>query len=178
MNRKENTLNIITASLFAALIMVFTAYVKVNTGINNGYLHFGDSMIYLASCFLPIQYAAGAAALGGALADILAGAAVWAPATAAIKAFNALVFVLIRQMHENPIKVLTVSSVIAAIVSGIVTVFGYLLAETLMYGFAPACLSVPFSIIQAVGSTVIFYVTALALDCAKFKKKIKRSDHR
>lgn len=174
MNRKENTLNLVTASLFAALIMIFTAYVKVNTGINDGYLHFGDSMIYLASCFLPIPYALGAAALGGALADILAGAAVWAPATAVIKAFNALVFALIYQKRKNSFKLLTVPSAIAAALSGIITVFGYLLAESVMYGFAPACLSVPFSIIQAVGSAIIFYVTAFALDCAKFKKKIKR----
>lgn len=46
--------NLILSALFAALIVVMTAYIKFNTGINNGYLHFGDSMIYLASCILPL----------------------------------------------------------------------------------------------------------------------------
>ena len=38
-------LNLVKAAVFAALIAVMTAYIKFNTGINDGYLHFGDSMI-------------------------------------------------------------------------------------------------------------------------------------
>ena len=50
-------LNLVKAAVFAALIAVMTAYIKFNTGINDGYLHFGDSMIYLAACILPLPYA-------------------------------------------------------------------------------------------------------------------------
>lgn len=44
-------LNLVKAAVFAALIAVMTAYIKFNTGINDGYLHFGDSMIYLPHVF-------------------------------------------------------------------------------------------------------------------------------
>ena len=84
----------VTAALCAALIAVMTAFVKFNTGINDGFLHFGDSMVYLTACILPLPYAMVAAAIGGALADILAGAAVWAPFTAVIKALNTVPFAL------------------------------------------------------------------------------------
>lgn len=60
-------LNLVKAAVFAALIAVMTAYIKFNTGINDGYLHFGDSMIYLAACILPLPYAMAAAAIGGFL---------------------------------------------------------------------------------------------------------------
>lgn len=39
-------------ALFAALTAVATAFIKINTSINEGYLHFGDSVIYLAACIL------------------------------------------------------------------------------------------------------------------------------
>ena len=137
-------LNLVKAAVFAALIAVMTAYIKFNTGINDGYLHFGDSMIYLAACILPLPYAMAAAAIGGFCADILAGAAAWAPFTAIIKALNVLPFAL----------------------------FGYLLAEGLLYSFPTALTSVPFSIIQAVGSAIIYYIAAPALDKVKFKTKL------
>lgn len=60
MNTKSKSmtalLNLVKAAVFAALIAVMTAYIKFNTGINDGYLHFGDSMIYLAACILPLPY--------------------------------------------------------------------------------------------------------------------------
>ena len=94
MNTKSKSmtalLNLVKAAVFAALIAVMTAYIKFNTGINDGYLHFGDSMIYLAACILPLPYAMAAAAIGGFCADILAGAAAWAPFTAIIKALSNL----------------------------------------------------------------------------------------
>lgn len=94
-------LNLVKAAVFAALIAVMTAYIKFNTGINDGYLHFGDSMIYLAACILPLPYAMAAAAIGGFCADILAGAAAWAPFTAIIKALNALPFALVYTCHAT-----------------------------------------------------------------------------
>ena len=63
-NSTKQLINLVTAALFAALIAVMTAYVSFKTGINDGYLHFGDSMIYIAACVLPLPYACAAAAVG------------------------------------------------------------------------------------------------------------------
>ena len=171
---KSNTRNLVLASLFAAIIMIFTSCVKVNTGINEGYLHFGDSMIYLAACLLPTPYAMGAAAVGGALADIMAGSPVWAPITAIIKALNALPFALIylTPFVKNKQKILCVPTVLMTIVSGLITIFGYLIAETIMFTFESACASALIGIVQATGSAVIFCIAAAALDCAKFKTRL------
>ena len=55
----------------AALITIMTAYIcHVPIGVNGGYLHFGDSLIYLAAVLLPRPYALAAAAIGGGMADM------------------------------------------------------------------------------------------------------------
>lgn len=165
---------IVTTALCAAIIAVMTAFVKFNTGINDGYLHFGDSMIYLSACILPLPYAMIAAAIGGGLADILAGAAVWAPFTAVIKALNAVPFALMYTLKvtKKPNKILNKATAGMPVVSGLITVFGYLIAEGILYTFPSAWTSVPFSIIQAVGSAIIYYIVAVALDKMSFKSKI------
>ena len=43
--KKISVKQITLAALFAALVTVATTVVKIPTGINDGYLHFGDSMI-------------------------------------------------------------------------------------------------------------------------------------
>lgn len=168
---------IVIAALFAAIIAVMTAFIKFNTGINNGYLHFGDSMIYIASCVLPLPYAMLAAAIGGGVADILAGAVVWAPFTAIIKALNAVPFALLYTLKatKSPYRLLNKTTSIMPVVSGLITIFGYLLAEGLLYTFPTAWTSVPFSIIQAIGSAIIYYIFAAALDKIKFKERIYKS---
>ena len=71
--------------LMAALITIMTAYIcHVPVGMNGGYLHFGDSLIYLAAVLLPRPSALAAAAIGGGMADLRT-APMWAPATIIIK---------------------------------------------------------------------------------------------
>ena len=162
--KKQSVKKITFTALFAALIAVMTAFIKMPTGINEGYLHFGDSMIYLAGCLL------------GALADILAGAAVWAPATAIIKALNAVPFIVASHFYfknKGKQKIVNWYTVPMVIVSGLITIFGYLLAEGLMYSFPSAWTSVPFSIIQAVGSAIVFIILGCALDAVKIQKLMK-----
>ena len=66
------TIRIVTTGIFAAMITVMTAYIcHIPYGANGGYIHFGDTMIYLAAVFLPRPYALAAAAIGGGIADLL-----------------------------------------------------------------------------------------------------------
>ena len=65
MKNKDLRLLTLTA-MFAALIMLVTAYIMhIPTGFNNGYIHLGDTMIYIAAAMLPTPYAFVAAAMGG-----------------------------------------------------------------------------------------------------------------
>ena len=173
--KNKKVIKICFTGLMAAIIAVFTAFVKMPTGINDGYLHFGDSMIYLAACLLG-PLGALSAAIGGALADILAGAAIWAIPTAIIKALNAVPFIIMMSLYKKKTgknKIINWYTVPMVVVSGLITIFGYLLAEGLMYSFPTAWTSVPFSIIQAVGSAVVFIIIGLALDAVKIQKYIK-----
>jgi hypothetical protein len=52
----------------------------------------------------------------------------------------------------------------------LITIFGYLLAEGLMYSFPSALTSVPFSIVQATGSAILFILVGYTLDAVKIQK--------
>ena len=102
------------------MVTVCTAFIKIPTGINAGYLHFGDSMIYISGCILG-PWALLASAIGGALADILAGSPQWAIATAIIKALNAVPFVIMAAEYKkknNTVKVVNKYTSPMLIVSG------------------------------------------------------------
>lgn len=173
---RKNVQAISLTGLMAALIVVMTAFVKVPTGINTGYIHLGDSMVYLAGCLIAGPAGALAGAIGGALADVLAGAPQWAIASAIIKAINAVPFIIIASRYKKQngkIKIITPLTIAMTIVSGIITVGGYFIAEGIMYSFTAAIPSIPFNIIQAVGSAIAFVLIGLALDAVKINKLIK-----
>ncbi len=82
---RNRTSKITTAGLFAAMITVMTAYIcHIPYGANGGYIHFGDTLIYMAAVFLPRPYALAAAAIGGGAADLLT-APMWANSKFSIK---------------------------------------------------------------------------------------------
>ena len=168
---KSKQLRLLTlTAVFAALSMLVTAYIMhIPTGFNNGYIHLGDTMIYIAAAMLPTPYAMAAAALGGALADILSGAAVWALPTAIIKALMVLPFT------AKNARLLCARNGIAVVISGVIGSVGYALAAMLMYGsFAAGVADVLPNVIQEAAGGVMFVVLALALDRVKIKRLVER----
>ena len=177
MNRKssDRTLRIVIAAMFAAMIAVMTAFVQIKTP-TGGYVHLGDSMIYLAASFLPLPYAILAAAIGGGIADLL----VYPETiiyTIIIKAINAIFF------SAKGDKLLTKRNALMTIPSGLVTVVGYSLSKLIRQLLAGdsfhsavvnALWKIPENGIQAVASALIFIVIALALDKADIKKRMLR----
>lgn len=167
------TKNMVFAALFAAIITVLTAYFHVNIGTNSGYIHFGDSMIYLAASVLPAPYALCAASIGGTMADLLSGSAAWAPATAIIKPLNVVPFIIMLRLKKtNSKKIISISSVVTSAISGLITIGGYFIAEGIIFGFRSAVMTLPTSFIQPLGSMIIFYLAGTALDQVKFKSHI------
>lgn len=169
MKNKDLRLLTLTA-MFAALTMLVTAYIMhIPTGFNNGYIHLGDTMIYIAASMLPTPYALVAAAMGGALADILSGAAVWAIPTAIIKALMVLPF---TAKHE---RLLCKRNVLAIVISGVIGIVGYALAAMIMYGsFAAGVADVLPNVIQETAGGAMYVVLALALDRVKIKRLVDR----
>ena len=149
MKTKELSLN----ALFIALIVIATAFIHVPSGLSNGYIHVGDSMIFLALMFLPSYKGVFVGGLGSMLSDLVAGYAYFAPLTFVVQLLMGLVFFLIvkQEPHHFP------SRLIACICAGTVMVIGYCIGEYFMYSSWGIALSaiVP-NMIQVVGSTLIF----------------------
>ena len=130
-------------ALMAAMITIFTAYIcHIPVGQNGGYIHFGDSLIYIAACLLPWPYAMTAAAIGGGMADLLT-APIWAPATIIIKALISIPFT------NKSDKIVTVRNVVSTIIA----------------------FAIPGSCIQSGGSAIIFVILGLVLDKIGFKRR-------
>lgn len=147
-----------TAGILAALITLMTAYVlHIPIGVNGGYIHIGDALIYLAAVLLPTPYALAAAAIGGGLADLLT-APMWAPATIVIKLLLVFCFT-----NKSP-KIVTVRNVFATIPACMITVGGYYLAEYILFGAWPVPLSMLQNFLQSTGSALFFVVLGLGLD--------------
>ncbi len=159
------------SALMAAMITVFTAFIgHINVGINGGYIHFGDTLIYIGAALLPWPYAMAAAAIGGGLADLLT-APMWAIATVIIKALITIPF------SNKGKKIINLRNVIAGIVAFFISATGYYLAEGLIFGsFAAIWTSVSGSLIQSGGSFVFFIIIGLVLDKMNFKAKFFMGD--
>lgn len=156
--------NMTMTGIMAALIAVMTAYVcHIPIGLNGGYVHFGDSLIYLAAVLLPTPYALAAAAIGGGLADLLT-APMWVPATIIIKVLITIPF------SNKSGKIVTLRNVFAAVVAYFISAIGYYFAEYILFGTWSVLFVVLFqTLIQSVGSAVFFIVLGMALDRAHVK---------
>ena len=169
--RNKSLLKITNSAIFTAIILLSTMLIKFSTGLGEGYIHFGDCFIYLSACILPFPYCLIAGALGGALADILGGYAVWAIPTAIIKILIALPFALVCKNNKSN-KILNKKTVLMPVISGAITILGYFVAECVLYSVASATLSIIGNSIQAVASGILFYIVATALDKINFKRRI------
>lgn len=152
--------------IMAALITLMTAYIcHIPVGVNGGYVHFGDSLIYLAAVLLPRPYALAAAAIGGGLADLLT-APMWVPATIIIKMLIVLPFT------NQSTKIIVPRNMIALILGYMISGIGYFLAEYILFGnWSVFLVSMSQSLIQSGGSAVFFVVFGMALDRVHFKTK-------
>lgn len=173
MKNKKIMLLTVTA-LFTALIIVATMIIQIPVG--KGYLHFGDSLIYIAACILPAPCALFAASVGAALADLFTGFAIYAPATFIIKALNALPFILMRiylKRKNKDDKILSWQICLMLVLTTLVTLFGYYVADSIIAGPDVALVSaITSGWVQPVGSLVVFVILAIALDRAQLKNKI------
>lgn len=77
--------------LMTAIVLLATLVIKIPVSFTNGYIHLGDSMVFLAAILLGWKYGAFAAGVGSALADVIGGYAHWALPTLIIKALMAII---------------------------------------------------------------------------------------
>jgi len=163
---KFSVRQLVTAGLLAALVVVGTILIQVPTP-TKGYIHIGDSMVYLCGILLGPALGGLAAATGSALADLMTGYGIYAPATFIIKGLDAgvagyLYWSLARQ--GTPFLGKAGAYSLAVLAGGLVMVGGYLLYEIFLYGLAPAVVNITFNITQAVGGAILAAPLLAALE--------------
>ena len=112
---------IVYSALFAALVLG-AIQIHLPVPMNQGYVHLGDSLIYICAAILPFPFSGLAAGIGGAWADIIGGFAIWALPTFVIKLLMTLFFT------SKSEKLLTVRNFVAVVLAGTVNVIGYYIA--------------------------------------------------
>ena len=147
----EKMKNLTLSAMFAAVIMLMILYLfHIPVGSNGGYIHFGD------------------AAIGGGLADIMSGSAIWAIPTMIIKPLTVIWFT------SKEDKLFNKRNIVAVILAGVVSIVGYYLAQVILTGnWVASLLGIWGNIVQAIGSGVIFLIMAVAIDKVSLKKRLK-----
>jgi len=159
------TNKLVLTALMIGMIMVTTMFFKIPIPFAHGYVHLGDAMIFLSVLCLGIKHGAIAAAVGSSMGDVLGGFAVWAPWTFLIKGFMALImgFFILVSGKKNPNFNITVVRALGMALSGLWMVFGYYIAEGVIYGWMVALLGIPWNIGQFTVGMCVATATAAAL---------------
>ena len=154
----------VRCGMLTALACVLTMVPQIPTG-TGGYVHFGDSIIYVASAFLGPICGAVVGAVGHSLADILTGHILFALPTIIIKGLMG--FAIGKLLYKNFSKTRFIMSAVASLV---IVTLGYFAAEIPMYGVSVAAISLISSPIQWLMSVVASAVIVPIIN--KYRTKI------
>ena len=167
MTQRKKLRQLVFAAIFAAAIAVTTAYVLHIPLPTGGYVHVGDTLIYLCACLLPTPWAMAAGAVGAGLADLLT-APMWVLPTVIVKALICLPFTSRRS------KLLCARNIAAVFIAGILSPALYGIANIILSGtptaFIPQFLG---TLVQSAASGVIFVVLAFAADRLNLKRNLQ-----
>lgn len=161
------------SAMFAALVTVTTAFIKIPTPL--GYVHAGDSMVYLAASVLPGPFGIIASSIGGGLADLISGYAHWVIPTMIIKALNVLPFFLCRIALKNDQRynrIINKPNLLMVIPSTVITLGGYLLANWFFHDLPAALAAVIPNLLQVGVAAALYIALGLSLDAVGFKQKL------
>jgi uncharacterized membrane protein len=154
---KQKILFVALSGVFAALIFVATAFTKIPTGV--GYANLGDGVILTCAYLLgPVAFFP--AAIGSALADLMAGYVPYIPATFVIKGAMGLLagWIMRKETVAFPAKLIALG------LAEIIMVAGYFGFESLPFMYGPAVASaqlIPNALQGVVGIAVALILTGL-----------------
>ena len=168
METKSHVQKIVMTAMMMCLVMIATMFIRVPIPGTQGYVHLGDSMVFLSVLILGWKYGAVASAFGGLLADVLGGAAAWAPWTFCIKGIMAVILGLIAMKLSERSSIsrggFLFGEAAGMVLAGIFMVAGYYFAEGVMYGnWVAPVIGIPWNIGQFAVGMVIAVVLATAL---------------
>ena len=165
----KNIKIIVKTAVFAAIICVCTMLIPVPLP-GGGYANLGDALVIAAGFFCGPVYGALAAAIGSALADVLLGSALYAPATFLIKGAMALTVALVCRSKKITNKAVLI--IFASLLSEIEMVVGYFVYEVIIYDFSIALMDIAGNAVQGICGVVFSAVIVNLLNSAKSIRKI------
>lgn len=152
MTNKLSLIQVIYASMFSAIIFVFT-YIGVQVpafGAFGGLTHMGTLVMFIISIKYGKYYGALSGAIGMTLFDLLSPWAAWAPGTFVVRIIAGYVFGLVAESKEGQGMSMT-KNWLSLGLGGLVIVVGYFVFEALFLGSGLAALrSIPGNILQLV----------------------------
>ena len=128
--KKINVKKLVLASVFASIVCVATVVFAFPLP-GNGFANLGDCFVIICGGLIGPWWGFAAAAVGAALADIILGYAVYAPATFLIKGLMALLVYYIAAKNG---KISVIKIAVSAVAAEIVMVAGYFFFELAVYG--------------------------------------------
>lgn len=157
---------VIYGGVLSAVILLATDIIKFPIPTGYGYVNFGDGAIFATAAIMG-PYAAISAALGSALADLIAGFPMYIPATALIKGLMGLSAGFVLNKHRT---LPWYFQAVLFLFCEIIMVAGYFFYEWALYAsFAAAAGQLIFNAIQGIAGIV----TGLAI--VPLARKIKIS---
>jgi uncharacterized membrane protein len=162
---KSNIKRLVQLALFCALVTVGTMVITIPIPATQGFINFGDSIIFVASALFGPIGGMLVGGVGSSMADLLLGYPHWALFTFIIKGMEGLVcgFLIHYFVKEERAQRKFSTQLIAFCVGGLVMIGGYFLAGGVMYGFVPALTELWANTIQAGVSVVIALVLVKVL---------------
>ena len=175
MRRNEKTDTLVLTALMTCLVCLATYAFKIPNPFTQGYVHVGDTFIFMSVLILGKKNGAIASSVGAALADIFGGYAIFAIGTFIAKGLMAFVMGLIIEKgweseQEHPdrkqIKILSLApyELLAMALGGLTEVIIYIFVNSMVDGnFTVGLLSIPGNSLQFAVSMVIAVVLTHAL---------------
>ena len=175
--KKISVIQIAMCGVMAALVAIGTTIIRIPINPTGGYVHLGDSLVYISGVLFGPIFGGIAAALGSFIADML-GYPLYAVPTLIIKGLDAFAvgFIYMKTGAKSENMNAKIASYIGAfLVGGAIMVSGYLIFESYMYGFATALLAVIPNVIQAVVGGFLGLPLLIAVERTGMIKSIKNS---
>lgn len=166
----NKTKNLTVLGLLIALVSISTMVIQVPVPATEGYIHLGDSVIFLVGILFGSRRGMIAGGLGSAIADILTGYTHWAIPTLIIKGIMGYLVGKISNIDDK--NILNTRNIISLIVGVIWMVFGYFLSGAALKGsFLVSATSIPSNLVQGIGGALIFIPLGIALKKTDIAKK-------
>lgn len=165
--RDKRVESLVLTAIMIGLTAVATMVITIPIVGTQGFVNFGDVVIFITAIIFGPHVALLAGALGSALGDILLGYAHWAPYTLVIKGLEGLVAGLLAYRMFSGGSLKWGKGFLGLILGACVMIAGYYAAGGIMFGFKVSLLSIPGNAFQALLSAAISIPLALALSKVK-----------